>query len=592
MPRRAMAWFAVLPLTLAVTFPGDTPVLHGSQPARLVTTLRRPAAATLLPDGRTVCVANRRSGSVSIVDLHAGRVVAELAVGTALAGITVAPDGKHMLVVDEEKHELIVLAVDGTRLTPRCRLGVAPYPVSVVVLPGGKASVATLWSRTLELIDLSALSTAGSAPRLRTLHTIRLPFAPRLQCVLPEGRLAVADSFGGGLAVIDTAAGQLTVAHELAGHNIRGLAVSADSRNLLVAHQLIDSKVPITKETIRTGELLGNVLRRLPLDHLNRADEQPEKHGSLISLGGVGAGAGDPAGVALSGDGRVAVALAGVNEVALLAPDGRLDQRVGVGRCPTAVLAIPHGRLVVVNSLDDSLSVLNQGGAVVQTIELGPQPKLGFRERGEQLFYDARLSYQGWMSCHSCHTDGHTSGVLADTLGDGTHGTPKRTLTLLGTRLSDPWAWDGSMKYLHDQVEKSLEQTMHAPTLAPAELGDLVSFVASLAAPPPFEPPGDDADRTQIERGRKVFEDRGCVRCHIPPVTYSSHGTFDVGFADEAGLRKFNPPSLRGVGHGRRLLHDGRAGSLAEVFTKFKHKVGDELRDEDRADLLRFLRSL
>ena len=36
------------------------------------------------------------------------------------------------------------------------------------------------------------------------------------------------------------------------------------------------------------------------------------------------------------------------------------------------------------------------------------------------------------MSCHSCHTDGHTSGRLADTLGDDTFGTPKRVLSLLG----------------------------------------------------------------------------------------------------------------------------------------------------------------
>jgi hypothetical protein len=65
-----------------------------------------------------------------------------------------------------------------------------------------------------------------------------------------------------------------------------------------------------------------------------------------------------------------------------------------------------------------------------------------------------------------------------------------------------------------------------------------------------------------------------------------------VGLADERGLRRFNPPSLRGVGQGYRFLHDNRAATLEEVFTKFHHKVGKATSPADLAYLLRFLRSL
>jgi cytochrome c peroxidase len=95
-----------------------------------------------------------------------------------------------------------------------------------------------------------------------------------------------------------------------------------------------------------------------------------------------------------------------------------------------------------------------------------------------------------------------------------------------------------------------------------------------------------------VERGRKVFHARNCVRCHIPPLTYSSHDLHDVGFADERGLRKFNPPSLRGIGQGYGFLHDNRAATLEEVFTKHRHKVGAGISEDELADLLRFLRSL
>ena len=139
-----------------------------------------------------------------------------------------------------------------------------------------------------------------------------------------------------------------------------------------------------------------------------------------------------------------------------------------VGRRPTALVpGLPGGQLAVVNTFDDSLSFLDpRRGAVTRTLSLGPKPALEPGDRGELLFHDARLARDGWLSCHSCHTDGHSNGLLADTLGDNTYGTPKRTLTLRGTALTDPWAWNGEVKYLHDQVRKSLEETMHAPRSA------------------------------------------------------------------------------------------------------------------------------
>jgi DNA-binding beta-propeller fold protein YncE/mono/diheme cytochrome c family protein len=548
----------------------------------------------LLADGRTLCVANRRSGTISLVDLHDGVVRDEVPVGDGLADLTALPDGRHLLTLDETTHELVALSSDGHGLAVGPRLAVGPDPVSVSVTPDGtRATVASLWSRRVGVIDVTPLSSAGGA--MRVLHTVRLPFAPRLQCALPGGaRVAVADAFGGHLAVLDVTSGRVVAVHELPGHNLRGLAVSADGRELLVAHQLLDRKAPATQENLRRGVLMANVVRRIPLAQLSLPGAKLDDPARLIRLGGVGAGAGDPAGVAALPGGSLAVALAGVHEVALLDAAGHTAHRVAVGRRPTRIVPAGDGRLVVLNTFDDSLSVLDPGrAAVARTIALGPRAKLSFRERGELLFYDARLSRDGWMSCHSCHTDGHTNGLNADTLGDNTYGTPKRTLTLLDTRMTDPWGWNGGMRYLHDQVEHSLRTTMHDPAVTPEQVGDLTTFLHNLPAPPPAEPVGTDpADRDRVERGRRVFTNRGCVRCHIPPLTYSSHDTHDVGLSDEKGLRKFNPPSLRGVGHSYRFLHDGRAATLEELFTEIQHPYGEEIEPGDLADLVRFLRSL
>ena len=394
---------------------------------------------------------------------------------------------------------------------------------------------------------------------------------------------------------MDTDSGRLLAVHEINGHNLRGLAVSAEGQRLRIAHQMLDQRAPVLEESIWRGLLMTNVVSSIPLGELGKRDTDLDKVREWISLKGSGQGAGDPAGVAVLDREQFAIALAGVNEVALVSADGDRVRRLLVGRRPTAIVAGAFGQpAVVLNTFDDSLSMLDpRRGLVLGTLALGRQPVLSAAERGELLFFDAHLSRDGWYSCHSCHTDGHTNGLLADTLGDGSHGSPKRTLTLRGTALTDPWAWDGSMKYLQDQIEKSLTDTMHAPSFSGQQINDLLAFLHTLPPPPPLEPiSSDKTDHKKVERGRKLFHERGCVRCHIAPLTYSSHGVHDVGFADERGLRKFNPPSLRGVGQGHRFLHDNRAATLEEVFTKYRHKIGPGLSAKERDDLLRFLRSL
>ena len=95
-----------------------------------------------------------------------------------------------------------------------------------------------------------------------------------------------------------------------------------------------------------------------------------------------------------------------------------------VGRRPTAVLPSPDGRWAyVADGLDDTVSVVEIATrpASATIAALGPRPELTAVDRGERLFSSARLSHDGWMSCQSCHTDGHSNGLLSDTLGDGSY---------------------------------------------------------------------------------------------------------------------------------------------------------------------------
>jgi YVTN family beta-propeller protein len=545
--------------------------------------LRRPVALASFDDGKRLFVANRRSGSVSVIDPAGSRVVAETAAGRTLADLAAVPGGRQLVAADEAAHELIVFNVAGEAPRVAGRLAVSPYPVGVRVAPDSKGcAVASLWSRRLTLADLTP------APRVR--KTLDLPFAPRALLFLPGGaRLLVTDAFGGKLAVVDVARGAVESVRELPGHNLRGLALTPDGGHVLVTHQVLDPRARTSFDDIHWGNLLTNAVRVLPVADLLDPKADLTASGRVIHLGEVGRGGADPTGLAVAPDGTSAVALSGAREVALGSERAAAWERLSVGRRPTAVALAPAGhRAYVANTFDDSVSVIDLEKRTVEaTVALGQMPDLSAADRGELLFYDGRLSHDGWLSCHSCHTDGHTNGRLNDGTADGGFGTPKRVLSLLGVRDTAPYAWNGSIPDLEAQVRRSVEQSMHGPKPTAAQVVDLTAYLRTLTPPPPAAP----RDAAAARRGKEVFARNGCAGCHAPPA-YTTPKTFDVGLRDESGAGHFNPPSLRGVGQGGPYFHDGRAATLRDVFAVHRHQLKGEPEKGELDDLLEFLRTL
>ena len=158
-----------------------------------------------------------------------------------------------------------------------------------------------------------------------------------------------------------------------------------------------------------------------------------------------------PRGVGRHDEGTVYVALAGVGEVAA----GRLEEgdlhRLRVGVRPTALATSADGtQLYVADTFGDSIAVIkwNESLSIVgdpARIALGPQPALSAADRGERLFFDARLSHDHWMSCHSCHSDGHSERPIERHAGRRLVRRPKRIPSLGGVAETGPWAWNGSM---------------------------------------------------------------------------------------------------------------------------------------------------
>ena len=589
-------------------------------PVKLGNIRREPVAAIWLDD-KHAAIACAKSGSLIVWDVEKGAIQHEFAVGKQLRGVVRCSDD--LLLIDDKSHELIRARYEGNQLTVSERYNVPAYPAGIVAfrdLGNDCVAVTSLWSRQVSLWSRGVPGLDSPKQSFSHVQSFALPFEPRLIAAIPQGvtppgphktLLKVAEAFGGQIATIDVRTEKVATLSTNA-HNIAGLN-AADGRGLRYSHQQLEETVPTTLEMLTSGKLIHNqhsvdftglvrnrwrVAADADLERVRQA--RPDLFPDVATISSNA----DPAGFVTSG-GREYYALAGLNEVVCFAPKpgppgevpGMEPHRIPVGARPRTVVA-HDSKLLVLGELDDSVSLIktNVFPPTVETRPLDPASitrTLSPAERGERLFFSAKNSAGQRMSCHSCHTDGHTNGLLADTLGDNTHGTPKRILTLRGTKLTDLWAWNGEMKTLQDNVHKSLRETMHAEKIAPADIDDLVSFLHTLPPVPPLKPkPADEADAKQVTRGEKIFLREACDRCHIPPLTYTSHDVYDVGMPDEQGLKKFNPPSLRGVGRLRRLFHDNRATSLTDVFETHGHQLTNPLPATELKDLVRFLESL
>ncbi|MDG2381030.1 MAG: cytochrome c peroxidase [Pirellulaceae bacterium] len=524
------------------------------------------------------------------------RVSQEVAVAAKLADFTRFPHRSLIAAIDSQRHEVVLVKSANGIPVPLNRHPVASMPVSVQRIDNERFSVASLWAKQISVWKLSGNTEPADCKRIQN---IDLPFAPRLQCLTPNGKyLLVSDSFGPYLAIIDLSQPALRGVVKIPGHNIRGLTISSDGDHLLVAHQLINEFVPTTRDHIFWGTVVSNLLRTLPLSRLLAFEGTSGNrlHGSLFPIGREGHGAGDPGEILVTADGDVIVALNGTGQLALRRAHELEFKRVNLGQGPFKLSFSPGKKFVYAASqFDDQISKIRlKPFERVTTTSLGPTPALAPSEVGEMRFYDSTLSLDGWLSCHSCHPDGHSSDFVNDNFGDDTIGAPKRIPSLLGTGVTAPWSWRGSEQSLSAQIRKSLYQTMRAGDKQPLREDDVLAitdFVQNLRPADSISAARRRINLAAERRGKQLFVEKQCDRCHRPP-TYTSPETYSVGIRDELGVDQFNPPTLLGVSQRRQLLHDGRATSLRELFALHHHPHDTAWTEKQISDLVAFLESL
>src|SRR4051812_25055936 len=83
------------------------PPSHGDP--SLESRVRKPVALAFADGGKLLLVANRGSGTVSVIDVASAKVAAEWGAGRGLADLAPLADGAHMLAVDQDANKLLLL---------------------------------------------------------------------------------------------------------------------------------------------------------------------------------------------------------------------------------------------------------------------------------------------------------------------------------------------------------------------------------------------------------------------------------------------------------------------------------------------------
>lgn len=247
-------------------------------------------------------------------------------------------------------------------------------------------------------------------------------------------------------------------------------------------------------------------------------------------------------------------------------------------------------------------SAFRVGGAVTSVafdgdgswLALSREPAALYFEDGGVVFFGGRsvnntahaifhMNTGTGVACSSCHPEGGQDEHVW-TLRSG----PRRTLPLgPALQLGRGYNWDQS-ETIEELLTHVLNHQMAYEHVAlPHQSQALEAWLHELPAPSP----GVIVNIGATKRGRAVFAASGCESCHVASNYYTDGALHDVGTAGE-----FETPSLIGVGGRSRLLHDGCATTLLDVFGACggdeTHRVTSRVSPQDVDDLLVFLSTL
>lgn len=382
---------------------------------------------------------------------------------------------------------------------------------------------------------------------------------------------------------------------------LRGMAISNDNRYAFVTHNLGRFQIP-------TSQLQQGWMNTSAMSIINL---QTMEYGGAVLLDEADRGAAGiwdikctPDNIIITHSGTHEISIidynafankyASVSDKESLSYDLRfligLRQRIPIRGNGPRDFAIDEGHAYIPTYFSDTLNIVDiHHPSGITTTSLVNNRVESNIDKGEKYFNDATYCFQNWQSCNGCHPgDGRTDGLNWDNLNDGI-GNPKNCKSMLYAHQTAPSMISGIRKNAEIAVRAGFKYIQfHEVSEDIATCVD--EYLKSLQpVPSPYLVNGKLSEKAQ--KGQAVFKKYNCDYCHSGPL-FTDRSMHIIG-KDVEFEKGWDTPTLKEVWRTAPYLFDGRAASMKEVFTVYKHGLeGSKISKEEIDELVEYVNSL
>jgi len=595
-----------------------------------------PTALVADSQGETIYIAEATAKQVAVFDTKTAKVTTTISVPAEPTGLALSGDGSLLYVTcGGQKGCVSVIDTGNAKLLRTLPAGHTPG--SPVLSPDGRfLYICNRFDNNIWVISTGDDKQLAKIPALREPVAANVTFDGKWLFVgnhLPHGS-ASADSIACNVSVINAekAAFEIDIVLPNGSTGLNDIAVSPDGRFVFVSHILARYTVPTTQ--LERGWINTNAVSII--------DTGRKRLIETVLLDDVDYGAANPWGLACTSDSKyLCVTHAGTHELsvieiaAMIEKINSYNKRIGrrpdpfggssydasgsgsvaasnipnelsflygirkriklPGKGPRA-LTIIGSNAYVAEYFTDSIAIVDinsESRFKDQSITLGPKTDMTTERKGQMLFNNAELCFQGWQSCASCHpSDARVDALNWDLLNDGL-GNPKNTRSLLLAHETPPAMITGIRENAEAAVRAGITHIQFA--VRPEEEAAAIDEYLKSLEPVPSPHLVDGRLSESAERGQKIFSKAGCASCHTEPL-HTDLKTHNVGTGKDLDKdQRFDTPTLIEVWRTSPYLYDGRAATIEEVLTTYnpgdKHGVTSNLADTEIKDLAEFILS-
>ncbi len=289
-----------------------------------------------------------------------------------------------------------------------------------------------------------------------------------------------------------------------------------------------------------------------------------------------------------------------------------VTKRISTGPVPKGLALSPDGKLLyIAEQLNDRIGVVNtETLETIGSVDLGGPRKITVARHGRRLFNNSGHTFQNQFDCYTCHPDMHEDGLVYNMASKDMGRNLTNTQSLRDIAETPPYKWNGKNQTVYKQDGMRFSTVLtRTEAFSYKDLDAITAYILTGIPYPPnlqYNPKGEltDAqkrgkevfDRSEDNFGKVIQENDRCITCHPPPYYTNLKLAYVKTLAATDDSMLFDTPHLNNIYASAPYLHDGRAATLEEIWTKYgsddKHGLVNDLTKNQLNDLIDYLKSL